>query len=265
MAQYPIHNFFVLNDKIKPNGEFVISENEGGIYEVLRIVNGIPLFLEDHLDRFYNSAKLANKEIRFSKAEITLLILLLIETNKQTEGNILISCKLNLKLFFINHNYPSPEIYQTGVTVGVLFAERENPNAKVFQTSVRQKANLLMEKNGFYEVLLIDQVGRITEGSRSNVFFIQDNLIITPPGNEVLLGITRKKVFEIAEELGMTVYEEDILFRDLASFQAAFITGTSPKLLPIKQVGEISLNPQNKIVGQLIKAYDDIIKRYVSE
>ena len=264
MALYPIHNFFVLNNEIKPRDEFIISENEGGIYEVLRIVNGIPLFLEDHLDRFYNSAKLANKEIRFSKEEIKLLIRMLIETNKQTEGNILISCKLNLKLFFINHNYPAPEMYQTGVTVGVLFAERENPNAKVFQTSVRQKANLLMEKNRFYEVLLIDQGGRIKEGSRSNVFFIQDNLIITPPGNEVLLGITRKKAIDIAEEMGMTVREEDIIYRNLASFQAAFITGTSPKLLPIKQIGEIKFNPKNKEIGQLIKAYNELILRYVS-
>ena len=93
MALLPIHNYFVYNTWIKPVSEFVPSENAGGIYEVLRVTNGVPLFLEEHLKRFYTSAGIARKEILYSSSEIKGLLNKLILKNKVSEGNVLISCK----------------------------------------------------------------------------------------------------------------------------------------------------------------------------
>ena len=96
MALLPIHNFFVFNDSIQPVKLFIPSENEGGIYEVLRVLDGIPLFLEDHLERFYKSAKIAGKLIRFNEIQIEDLLKKLIELNNVKEGNFLISLNTNL-------------------------------------------------------------------------------------------------------------------------------------------------------------------------
>jgi branched-chain amino acid aminotransferase len=264
MALLPLHKYFVFNDEIRPNETFVPAENEGGIYEVLRVVNGIPLFLEDHLERFYHSAQLAGRTIRFSEVDIYLFLKALIKKNGIQEGNVLISCKTNLKAFFITHNYPASEMYRDGVVCGVLKAERENPNAKVFQTTVRQQANRMIEENGLYEVLLVDHFDRITEGSRSNVFFVRGNELVTPPGNQVLLGITRQKTLQLASGLQIQLFEQVINFSDLVDFDAAFITGTSPKILPIRQIDEFIFNPDNKIVRQMMESYDELIDIYLN-
>lgn len=265
MSILPVHRFFIFNGEIKPVSDFVPSENEGGVYEVLRIIRRVPLFLEDHLDRFAVSAMIAKKTIRFSNFQIKAFLHELVEKNDIEAGNVLISCKKNLKTFFIKHQYPTPEMYLAGVKCGILHAERKQPNAKVFQTSVRQRADKLMEQNGFYEVILVDHLQRVTEGSRSNVFFVRRNEIITPPAHEVLLGITRQKIISLAKSNNLRAVEEDVKWEDLKNFQAAFITGTSPKILPIKQIDEIRFDPQNKIVRQLIRSYDDLIERYRSK
>ena len=263
MLYFPLHRFFSYNGEIKPNSDFKVSENAGGVYEVLRVVNSIPLFLEDHLERFFISASIAGKTIRFGKKDITGFIFELIKMNGAPVGNILLSCKTNLKAFFIPHKYPEEKWYETGVLCGILKAERNNPNAKVFQTSVRQKADEMMEKQGLYEVLLVHHQNRITEGSRSNVFFVCNNQLLTPPGHEVLIGITRQKTILLAKNEGISFYEKEIQMEDLPHFQAAFITGTSPKILPVSQIDDWKFDAQNSLVQQLRLGYSAMIKKYI--
>ncbi len=264
MIHYPQHKYFIYNGQIKSNSEFIASENAGGVYEVLRVAKHVPLFLEEHLERFFLSARLAEKTIRFSKEDIESCLRTLIDENKVSEGNILLSNKTNLKAFFIPHKYPEESWYLNGVTCGLLHAERTNPNAKVFQTPVRQQADELMAKEGFYEVLLVDHLGRITEGSRSNVFFVAGNQLFTPPGNEVLLGITRQKTIQLAQKLNIPLIEEDVLLKGLHNFDAAFITGTSPKILPLSQIAGRSYDVKNHVVQDLREEYDQLISRYIS-
>lgn len=265
MAVLPIHTCFVFDDEIKPVRQFIPAENEGGIYEVLRVINGVSLFLEDHLQRFFHSAQLAGKIIRYSESQIRSLLNELIEQNHIAEGNVLISCKIHLKAFFIPHKYPTPEMYRVGVNCGILKAERDNPNAKVFQTTVRQQADQLLAENAFYEVLLIDHNGFVTEGSRSNVFFVAGDKIFTAPVNQVLPGITRQKTLEISRLLKIEVIEKQIHFSEIQQFDAAFITGTSPKILPIRQIDEMQFDIGNQIIIRLMKTYDNIISAYVQE
>jgi len=265
MNHTPIHNFFVYNGELRPNNEFIPSENTGGIYEVLRVLKGVPLFLEEHLERFKISAEIAGKTIRFSPKEIEHVIQNLIKQNNVQEGNILLSCKTNLKAFFILHRYPELVKYQSGIRCGILHAERNNPNAKVFQTSVRQLADEIIQKEKVYEVLLVDRLGKITEGSRSNVFFVKGNQVLTPPANEVLLGITRQKTIRIIRNQKVSVSEKEILLKDLESFDAAFLTGTSPKILPVSKVGGVDLNPKHETVRLLMHEFDSMIQDYIEK
>lgn len=265
MDLLPVHKYFILNGELKAVKQYVSVENEGGIYEVLRVVDGIPLFLEDHLERFYRSAQLAGKNIAFSDSQIRDFLNDLIEKNKVYVGNILIYCKIDLELFFISHVYPSDKMYVEGVNCGILKAERDNPNAKVLHTTVRNRADLIIAEKRFYELLLVDHLGKVTEGSRSNVFFVSENEIVTSPANRVLVGITRQKTLQLAAELNIQVVEREVNFSELQSFDAAFITGTSPKILPILKIDAFKFNPQNQIVGQLMKKYNELIEMYMKK
>lgn len=264
MAISPIHEYFVLNDHLKPVSAFILHENEGGIYEVVRIENGVPLFFEEHIKRLSESSVISGIKLEITGDNIKSLLEQLISANKTEFGNVLISLKENFKAFFIPHKYPGNELYQSGIECGILFAERINPNAKVFQTQVRQLADDLMSRNNLYEVLLVDHRDRITEGSRSNVFFVKDNIIATPPGNEVLLGITRTKAIQVAVNLGLKVKEEDICLNALDAFESAFITGTSPKILPVKRIENVRYDPQNDKLQQLISGYNYLIEEYIN-
>ena len=263
MAFLPLYNYYILNGELNPVAEFVPAENDGGIYEVVRVERGVPLFIGEHLQRFFSSVKMARKISLYSKFEIIAFVKKLIAKNGVEAGNILISCRESLKIFFVAHRYPTEKMVEEGVVCGVLNAERVNPNAKVLQTSVRQKADKLISENNYYEVLLVDNSGRITEGSRSNVFFVKGNEIITSPGNNVLLGVTRKNAILLAQEAGYFFFEEEIEFEKLSDFDAVFITGTSPKILPVKQVDNFLFDPQNKIVRFLIDGYNQLIDEYI--
>ncbi len=264
MNYYPIHDYFILNGNPEPVNRYINQADEQGIYEVLRIEKGIPLFIEEHLDRFCKSALLSGKKTHFNKNEITGFIKVLITKNRVLTGNILILYKDNLKIFYINHKYPEPEWYESGVACEILNAERKNPNVKIYQSSVRQRANALIKEKGLYEVLLTDQNGRITEGSRSNLFFIKNDELITPPSAKVLMGITRQKTILLAEKAGIPFSEQDVYVKDLAGFQALFITGTSPKILPVSQIGNISFNPQHHLVKLLQNSYNKLVADYIS-
>lgn len=265
MDLLPVHKYFILNGELTGIKQFDSSGNEGGIYEVLRVVDGIPLFLEDHLERFFHSAQLAGINIGYSDTQIGDFLKILIAKNKVESGNILISCKINLEAFFISHVYPSDKMYSEGINCGILKAERENPNAKVLHTTVRNRADQIISEKGFYEVLLIDHLGKVTEGSRSNVFFVKGNEIVTPPSNRVLGGITRQKTMQLAADLNIQLVEKEVSFSELQLYDAVFITGTSPKILPVVKIDAFKFNPQNKIVGQLIKSYNELIEMYVKK
>jgi branched-chain amino acid aminotransferase len=263
MQYYPLHRYFIDNGAVKPNTGFKSTDQAGAVYEVIRIIKGIPLFPADHLDRFFQSSLIAGRKISFSRGEINEFIYELIEKNDVHIGNILLSCSDRLRIFYIPHKYPDEQLYLKGIECGVLQGERDNPNVKVFQTHVRQLADEMISNKGVYEVLLVDHLGRITEGSRSNVFFVKSDIIYTPPGYEVLKGVTRNKAIHLANENNIHVIEHDVLLSDLALFDAVFITSTSSKILPVSKVEELTFNPNNNIVQLLKRVYDELIEQQI--
>ena len=96
-------------------------------------------------------------------------------------------------------------------------------------------------------------------------FFILNNRLVTPPGNEVLLGITRAKTIQLAQNSGIRFNEEDVYYNQLKKYSGAFVTGTSPKILPIKQINAINFNVQEKIISDLVEAYNNLIQQYIAQ
>ena len=237
------------------------------IYEVLRVIGGIPVFLEDHLDRLNRSAHLAGFEKLPGTDEISKRINNLIASEKKDIGNIKLGFSFidpttepEFTLSFIPHHYPTPEEYINGVKVGLIKADRPIPNAKIQHSDIRERANQAMEINGQYEVLLVDSDGNITEGSRSNVFFIKNDKLYSAPVEKILQGITRIKVLDICKNEGIEVIETDIPANSLDEFDAAFLTGTSPKVLPICSIEEISYTTKLPLLTKIQDAYNQLIE-----
>jgi branched-chain amino acid aminotransferase len=154
-------------------------------------------------------------------------------------------------------------MYENGVKTILYFGERDNPNAKIVNENFREKVNREIKENNAYEAILVDSNGYITEGSRSNIFMIKGNKLLTSPVKAVLPGITRGEVIALAERLKIEVEEIEYKYLDINKLDGMFISGTSPKVLPIKQVNDISLNVNNAIIKRLMQEYDDEINEYI--
>ncbi len=239
------------------------------IYEVFRVNDGKPLFLSDHLARLKKSADIVGLSLWFSEEEIKKKIAELIEKEHKKNGNIkLIFSKEGEKnenqevyeLSYIPHSYPTELQYIDGVKAALLNAERQKPNAKVLNTTTRQKADKILAESDIYEVLLVNNKGFITEGSRSNVFFIKNKTVFTSPIETVLPGITRKKVFELCFKNKIEIQEKAVSVLDLENYSSAFISGTSPQILPIKSIDEHFFDVNQFILRQLMNLFKELVE-----
>ena len=238
------------------------------IYEVLRIIDGKPVFLESHIQRMENSFKLVGEKFPLDYNDICLQISELVKKENKSIGNIKLTYGLNsreFKVFFINHSYPTDDMYEKGVKTILYFGERTNPNAKIINDDFRSKVNAQIEKNKAFEAILVDRNGFITEGSKSNIFMVKGEELITSPVKAVLPGVTRGEIIKLAKNIGINVREEEFSFKDIDKLDGMFISGTSPKVLPINEVDEIKLDPQNKIIKQILEEYNNEVKRYLSK
>ncbi len=250
--------------------DFAHLERQPAIYEVLRVMESVPLFLEQHIGRMNKSALLAGLKITFSIDQVSHAIRKLASANSIAAGNVKLVFPISLNTvaeamlaYFIPHSYPTPAMYSEGVEMLSLKAGRPNPNAKITNLSLRQKANQLIADNDIYEVLLINEQELITEGSRSNIFFIHDDTVITPPENLVLPGITRNYVIEICHKNQIPFAERNIRYPELGSLSAAFLTGTSPKVLPVRRIDGVEFSTEHPLLSRLINLYDEQIKIYI--
>lgn len=237
------------------------------VYEVIRVIDGKPLFLENHLERMKHSFEIINEKFELSYDEINNKIKKVIENENIMNGNIKLTYGIKekvLNVFFIEHSYPSDEMYEKGVKTILYFGERENPNAKIINQSFREKVTNEIRKSNSYEAILVDRNGHITEGSKSNIFMIKDEILLTSPVKAVLPGVTRGEIIKVAKQCGIEIEEVEYKYSKISELDGMFICGTSPKILPINQVGDIKINENNKIIRALMEGYNNQITKYLA-
>ncbi len=238
------------------------------IYEVFRIEDGIALFLEDHLQRLFHGLSSFHISHSLKMEELQSDIYTLIDKNNLHNCNIKISCfcdQNSLDTYiahFIPSRYPSKSMYQNGIKTILHQGVRKNPGIKIANTIVRKEANKDIEDMHVFEALLVNKEGSITEGSRSNVFFIKNNTIYSAPKKLVLPGIMRSMVINLILKNNIPFEEKCVQSSDLDQFDSAFITGTSPRILPIKTIEDTNFNPQHPLLKDLMDKLDSYIREY---
>lgn len=264
------NSYFIENGVLKYLPIPGLTDVKLQVYEVLRVIDGVPLFAEDHVERLLNSCSLSGVEIPQDSSPFLDQLNILTVANRLVVGNLKIDLVVQSsgepvwQMYPVEHRYPTAINYSDGVRCGVLRLERANPQAKVVQQGVREQANAAIAANNWYEVILINTGDCVTEGSRSNVFFIKDEMVFTAPADQVLSGITRAKVIDCIESLGIQVVQQPIHSDQLATFDAAFISGTSPKILPIAQIYGDGYSVGHPVLRQLMEAYDALIASYIA-
>jgi branched-chain amino acid aminotransferase len=170
--------------------------------------------------------------------------------------------------------YLGPDALERGVDVRVSSWTRSAPNTfPAMAKSVANYANSALIKmeavvDGYSEGIALDPVGHISEGSGQNLFVIRDETLYTPPiSASVLPGITRDSVITLAQDLGLTVKEQDLPREMLYVADEVFFAGTAVELTPIRSVDKIKIGNGGRgpITTRLQRTFFDYINGVVPD
>ena len=246
-----------------------------GIFDFCRTQNGIPLLLDKYISRFYNSARYIDMKIPYSKDLVKESVFALLQKNAIVEAGIRMVMTggytengytpgdPNLFILIEKINFPARELYDNGIKLHFLEHQRELSHIKSINyltpISIRNK---LTEEDA-YDVLY-HSGGNVLEVSRSNIFIIRDGIIITPRKN-ILPGITRSTLIHLAGEL-FPVEEREIPVKELYLADEVFMTGTTKRVLPVRQIDQHVIN-QGKpgpVTQRLKSLYKDFENSFAS-
>jgi branched-chain amino acid aminotransferase len=240
------------------------------VYESLKVREGKALFVEEHLARFFESARILELFHRFSPKEIGRAVHLLSEEEALKEATIkLLLVGGEKPLYLIHHvplqTYPA-EYYRDGVSVITYRGERTIPRAKSNCLLLNYLASREAERRNALEALLVDRRGKATEGTRSNLFAVREGVLVTAE-EDVLYGVTRKQVLEAAEAEGIPFSFEKIDTGALCSscYCELFITSTSMGAMPIAEVDGVRAAPQQGEAFPLARRLHRILLRKEEE
>jgi len=241
------------------------------VYDVIRLINGKPLYLENHLERLNRSINLAGYSYHYKEETFKKDIEKLVVKSGMTSNNIKTTFFENDKsvriMYMVKSFYPSKEDYRDGYKTLLIYEERENPNAKILNEERRTLINKILRETGANEAIFVSEDKKILEGSRSNLFFVKGEKIITSPDDKVLLGTIRQKIIEICKNNNISVIKREILLDELSFFNGAFITGTSIDIMPLAKIDNIKYNTNNKVIKRLSKFFEkdrnDYLKNYI--
>lgn len=209
-------------------------------YEALKLKNGEFVHLEEHLRRLDESLRGIGIKKSFTDSEIRLWLGMLKDADglfNETFRILVVGEDPNL--VFITHQetriYP-PSYYDEGVGCTTYQGERFLPNYKTSNLLLSYLALEDAERKGCFEALFVNRHGYITEGTRSNFYALRGDVVYTAPDDDVLLGVTRIGVAECAVRLGLKIVYEPIYVKDMYSYDSLFISSTSMKAIPVREV-----------------------------
>ncbi|MBI2610777.1 aminotransferase class IV [Candidatus Kaiserbacteria bacterium] len=261
--------YFSKNGKILPIEEAVVPLSSieyqygFGVYENVRVNDGIPYFLKDHVERLMESARIIGIKHRFDDAFIKKSVADLIKKNGAETYNLkilLIGGKEPvLYILSLNPLFPDKKFYKEGADFITCEYERPFPHAKTLNMLQSYLAYKSAKEAGCYDALLINSKGCITEGTRCNFFCIKGQTLISPPEEEILLGVMRKAVLKVAKENGFLLEEHEVRFSDAIESDGAFITSTSSKIIPVRSIDKHSLPPPPDSLRALMRDFDKFL------
>lgn len=257
------------------NGQLLPAEQAGfpvyhqslvdsfGIYETVKVENGRFFHLNWHLRRLGRSAEILGLDLPVSPAEIGQWGRRLMATTSDGTGLLRIVayggdgvhpavCGLYVKPPI---QWPT-EAYEQGAWVIASQGERTQPLAKSTNCLAQTLARFQARRAGAFEGLLVDRHGHMTEGSTSNVMVVRTGELLRPLAGTALEGVTEGIAVQLAGELGIAVRHTTLPLDEVSCWEEAFITSTTRRLIPIRQVDGVMLPASpGPVTHRLMAAY----------
>ncbi|WP_066839105.1 aminotransferase class IV [Rufibacter ruber] len=217
-----------------------------GIFDFFKVQGGHLMFVDDYLNRFFSSALLMGLPVPYSEQELKDILVRLVQMNGMPDAGVKMiltggysengydPAAPNLILLQQPLTLPSEAQVATGIKIITHEYVRELAAAKTINYLVGIKLIQQVKAKGAHDVLYHHN-GLVTEFPRSNFFLVRQDDTVVTPAREVLKGITRKNVLELAAKKYQVV-EADVTLEDIATAKEAFMTSTTKRILPIIEI-----------------------------
>ena len=254
-----------------------------GVFEGIRFYSGRVFRLPEHVDRLFASSRAILLELPWSRAEIIEYILETIRANNLENGYVRLlvtrgvgtlglspeSCK-RPSLIIIAADiqlYPQSD-YDVGLKVVTCVTRRPSHTSLSPQVKSLNYLNNVMAKveaarAGGREGLMLNEQGYVAECTGDNIFIVKNGVVYTPPVSDGGLdGITRGVIFELAEQLEVTIRERTMTRFDIMTAHECFLTGTAAEVIPAveldhRPIGEGGPGP---LTARFIEAYRTLVR-----
>lgn len=219
------------------------------------------LGLAPHVQRLFNSCKIARIEVPYSPEQISAVIVQAVARNNHEScyirplvfrGSNVIgldgrACPTEVVIFTLEWGrYLGAEAIEQGVDVMVSSWRRMAPDTMPAMAKIggqyvgSQLITMEAKENGFHEGIGLDVNGYVSEGAGENVFVVMNGTVFTPPlAASILGGVTRACVIELAKSLGYEVREQLIAREMLYVADEMFLTGTAAEVSPVRSVDRV--------------------------
>ncbi|SFC80445.1 D-amino acid aminotransferase [Tropicimonas isoalkanivorans] len=272
-----------LNGEIVPKAEAKVSVYDSGfmlgdgIWEGLRLYDGVWAFLDDHLDRLFEAALAVDLEIGLDRAGVIAALEATRQANgMETDAHARLMVTRGLKTRPFQH----PSLSTQGPTVAIIMEHsrpslprpirlatvphiRGLPMSQDPKLNSHSKLNCILaciaaEKAGADEALMLDVHGFVNTTNACNFFIVRKGEVWTSTGDYCMNGITRRKVIDLCRADGIPVYERNYSLVDTYGADEAFLTGTFGAQTPVgeidgRRIGSGELGPVTERIRGLYK------------
>jgi branched-subunit amino acid aminotransferase/4-amino-4-deoxychorismate lyase len=258
---------FVLEKALSPG----ILKGQGA-FETMRAYHGKIFLLDNHLRRLQQGLKILHLKSSYSISRIKALLRQILKENNLRSARVRLAVwqeKGHMRISLVAAPYKplSRQKYRRGFKVMISSVRLNQTSAKSDLKSIRYenflKAYQEAVKKNCDEAILLNKKGKIVEGSRTNVCWVKDGKIYTPPlSTGCLSGITRQVVFKIAKKIKFKIAEKNAILADLISADEIFLTNSIIEIMPVTQLdGTLVVHGRPGPVTQKIaRAYRASIK-----
>lgn len=217
-----------------------------GVYESTKVIQGKAFYPEKHIERFFHSANLIDMKMGFGEQEVLEWIKRYIAEEKLDNallrlfayGDTEENKQARIYIFSLGLTFYPNTFYSKGTKAITFPGERYLPQSKNFNMLLNFSAFRLAQQTGAVEALLVNRDGLVTEGTRSNLFIVEKDRIVTPPSEDVLSGVTRDLLIQWAHEKNISIGEENITKERVYKAKEVVITSTNMNVMPLVTIDE---------------------------
>lgn len=282
-----------VNGELKPRSEATVSVYDSGfllgdgMWEGMRLYNGVWAFFDEHMDRFFNSCKAVSLDVGMDKDGIAEALALTAKTNNMVTD---VHCRLMLTrgvkvkpfqhpslsrsgptlVIIMEHSKPVETLSTTGIRLATVPQVRGLPMAQDAKYNSHSKLNCVIaclqaEQAGADEALMLDPHGFVNTTNACNFFIVRRGEVWTSTGDYCMNGVTRQKVIDLCRADGIVVREKNYSLYETYGAEEAFLTGTFGAQTRVSQIDGKQIGDGSMPMTQRIRAlYKDAIAQDIA-